>query len=384
MIKAIVNTNLILEKSIVFDGAIVWQDGKIIALGKENEITIPDGAEIIDAGGLYTAPGLIDIHNHGGPDELFWENPTHCCEFFIKHGMTTILPTFYCNLTEEQLLLGLERVKAASKVGAGRVIGGIYMEGPYMGGFGSNQNQILWHGEIKKEDYENLINQMAGFAKIWAIDPGREGIDGFMADVKSVDSNAIFAVGHTRCHARDCMRMKKYGIKVQTHFSDSGKCPGHAQGLLAAGCDEFSLLDPEIYAELISDERGIHVDPEKMRMVVRVKGVEKIILITDNMADKNNYKNNEADGIAYGPDLSYDYEGHLAGSRLTLDNACRNLMVHTGYGLCHAIQMATINPARLLGIDDEVGSLEVGKKANLIIINDRIEVKSVFLNGERV
>ncbi len=102
------------------------------------------------------------------------------------------------------------------------------------------------------------------------------------------------------------------------------------------------------------------------------------------MADKNNYKNNEADGIAYGPDLSYDYEGSLAGSRLTLDNTCRNLMVHTGYGLCHAIQMATINPARHLGIDDEVGSLEVGKKANLIIINDRIEVKSVFLNGERV
>ena len=90
------------------------------------------------------------------------------------------------------------------------------------------------------------------------------------------------------------------------------------------------------------------------------------------------------DGIWYGPDLNYDYEGHLAGSHLTLDNACRNLMTHTGYGLCHAIRCATINPARLLGFDDEVGSLERGKKANLILIDDMVHVKQVILQGEPV
>ncbi len=115
--------------------------------------------------------------------------------------------------------------------------------------------------------------------------------------------------------------------------------------------------------ELICDETGIHVDPDMLKMVVRTKGVEKIILITDSMPADGDYKNNEADGIAWGPDLNYDYEGHLAGSHLTLDSACRNLMAHTGYGLCHAIRMASLNPAKLLGLDRELGSIAPGKKS---------------------
>ena len=95
-----------------------------------------------------------------------------------------------------------------------------------------------------------------------------------------------------------------------------------------------------------------------------------------------NFTNNESEGIAYGPDLNYDYEGHLAGSHLTLDNACRNIMKHTGYGLCHAIRFASLNPARMLGIDDRVGSLEAGKTANLILIDDAVNVKQVILQCE--
>jgi len=88
------------------------------------------------------------------------------------------------------------------------------------------------------------------------------------------------------------------------------------------------------------------------------------------------------DGIWFGPDPNYDYRGYLCGSRMTLENGCRNMMTHTGYGLYHSIRMATINPARMLGIDDEVGSLEAGKKANLIIIDDTVRVKKVILQGD--
>ena len=102
------------------------------------------------------------------------------------------------------------------------------------------------------------------------------------------------------------------------------------------------------------------------------------------MPASGDFTNNEADGIAYGPDLNYDYEGHLAGSHLTLDNACRNMMKHTGYGLCHAIRFASLNPAKLLGIDDQVGSLEAGKIANLILIDDMVNVKKVILQGDEV
>ena len=382
MVQAIINTKLILEDSIIWDGAVTFQDGIILEVGKRCDVTIPEGAQIIDAQGQYTAPGLIDIHNHGGPQYLFWENPAAVCEFFLQHGQTTVLPTFYCNMNEEQLLLGLERVKEASKSGAGRAIGGIYMEGPYMSGHGSNQKYILWGGEIDPKEYRKVVDAMVGHAKIWAIDPQREGIEGFMADVRAADPNAIFALGHSTASAAHCRKVKKYGVKVQTHHGDSGKCKGRAQGTIGSGCDEFTLGDPDMYAELICDENGIHVDSDMLRYVVRTKGVERVILITDHMADNDHFTNNEADGILYGPDLNYDYEGHLAGSHLTLENACRNLMAHTGYGLCHAIRMASINPARLLGIDDKVGSLEPGKTANIIIIDDKVNIQKVFLEGK--
>ena len=98
--------------------------------------------------------------------------------------------------------------------------------------------------------------------------------------------------------------------------------------------------------------------------------------------EKERFANNIEDGIWFGPDLNYDYRGYLCGSRMTLENACRNMMTHTGYGLCHSIRMATLNPARMLGIDDEVGSLEAGKKANLIIIDDAVYIQKVILQGD--
>ena len=378
---AIIHTKLILEDSIIYDGVITFENGIITGLGKAGDVVIPEGAQVIDAQGRYTAPGLIDIHNHGGCDWLFHEDPLHCCQFFLAHGQTTVLPTFYCNLTADQMLDGLQKLRQAQSTPAGSIIGGIYMEGPYMNGVGSNQKYILWGGPIDRSEYASVVEAMAGFAKIWAIDPGRPGIEGFMADVKAADPNAIFTLGHSRATAAQCRKVKKYGVKLQTHHNDSGKAPGRAQGTMGAGCDEFALYDPDLYAELICDENGIHVDPELIRMVVRTKGVERIILITDHMADKEHFTNNAEEGILYGPDLNYDYEGHLAGSHLTLENACRNLMAHSGYGLCHAIRMATLNPARLLGIEDQVGSLEVGKKANLILIDDTVRIHSVFLEG---
>lgn len=382
--KAIINAKLVMEDGIIWDGAITWDNEQIVQVGWASEVLIPDVAECIDANGLYVAPGLIDIHNHGSMEHLFVDNPKQCAEYFLQHGETTIFPTLYCNLTLEQMVQGAEKMRELSKEDIGRVIGGLYMEGPYMNGEGSNQKHILWGGEIAEEEYMPLVEAVKGYAKIWAIDPARPGIERFMQQVREKDSNAIFALGHSHATAKDCKRVKKYGVKVQTHHGDSGKAPGHAQGTIGSGCDEFTLYDPDIYAELICDENGIHVDSDMLKMVVRTKGVERVILITDAMPLSGDYTNNEEDGVAYGPDLNYDYEGHLAGSHLTLDHACRNLMKHTGYGLCHAIRFASLNPAKLLGIDDRFGSLEEGKVANLILIDDMVNVKKVILHGEEV
>lgn len=380
--KAIINTKLIMEDGIIWDGAVTFENGRIADCGWREDVKIPAGCEVIDAGGLYTAPGFVDLHNHGSQYHLFYEDPTACAEHFIRHGQTTVLPTFYCDMTAQQYLDGAQKIRAAAKSGAGKILVGLYMEGPYMDGTGSNQKYIRWNGGIEKEDYEELVQELAGFAKVWAIAPERDGIEEFIAYVHEEDPKAVFAMGHSAATAQQCRKLKKYGMTLQTHHGDSGKTEGKAQGVIGAGCDEFSLYDPDIFCEVICDECGIHLDADMIKLLIRTKGVERVCLITDSMKAQGDYKNNEEEGIAYGPDLNYDYEGHLSGSHLTMDNACRNVMKHTGYGLCHAVRFASLNPAKVLGMDEEIGSIEKGKKANLIIMDDMVNIKKVFLEGD--
>ncbi len=380
--KAIINTKLIMEDGIIFDGVLLYEGDKIVKVGYASQIEVPADAEVFDAQGKYTAPGLIDIHNHGGGDWLFAENPKYCSEFFIKHGVTTVLPTFYHNLDKETMLASAEKIREVSKQGAGKIMDGLYMEGPFMNLMGSYRNEIKWSGDVVPEDYVPLVEGLGDMVRVWAIDPNRNGIEAFMQYVVEKTPGAIFAHGHSRSTAEEIRNLVHYGVKVRTHITDAGQSKGRAQGTPGAGGDQYCLYDPDMYAELICDEVGIHVPPDLIKMIVRTKGVERICLISDSMLARTNYKNNEEMGIWYGPDLNYDDEGKLAGSRMTLENGVRNMMVHTGYGLCHAIRMATLNPAKLLGIDRRVGSLAAGKTANLIIIDDMVHVEKVILQGE--
>ncbi len=382
--KAIINTKLVLEDGIVFDAVILFDGEKIINFGTKEQVKIPEGTEIIDAKGLYTAPGLIDIHNHGSEFDLFVKEPLKCAEYFLKHGQTTVLPTIYYDMTAEQMIEGAKKIKEASKEGAGKIIHGIYMEGPYMSGTGSNFKFIKWNGDITEEAFKPLVEEIGDFVKVWAIDPARKNIELFLSYIRKNYPDAVFALGHSRATAEQIRKVRKYGITLQTHTQDSGKVKGLAQGTMGAGCDEYTYYTPEMYAEIICDYTGVHVVPDLIKLIVKTKGVERMVLITDSMAKSGDYKNNEEEGIPYGPDINYDYQGYVSGSKLTLDKAVKNMMRHTGYGLCHAIRFASLNPAKVLGIDEFYGSIEVGKKPNLILIDDEVNVKKVFLEGEEV
>lgn len=381
--KAIVNTKLVMEDGIIWDGVLTYENGIITDVGKKEDVTIPQNAEIYDAGGLYTAPGLVDIHNHGCTDWYFHENPLETSRYFLKHGQTTVLPTFYHSMSKQDMIDGAEKIREVSKTGAGRVMDGLYMEGPFMNLMGSFQNQIKWSGDISEDDYIELIESFGDMVRIWAIDPERKNIEKFMEYAKEHTPKAIFAHGHSRSTFESIQALKHYGVKLRTHITDSGQSKGRAQGTPGAGGDQFCLYDPDIFAELICDEVGIHVPPGLIKMIIRTKGVERICLITDHTTVSGPiHKNNEELGVWYGPDLNYDDEGKLAGSLMTLDNGVRNVMTHTGYGLCHAIRMASLTPAQAIGIDNKVGSLKKGKKANLIIIDDMVHIKKVILEGE--
>lgn len=381
--RAITNTKLILEDGILFDGTILYADGVITAFGSREEIEIPGDADVIDARGLYTAPGLVDIHNHGSGLKNFDQDPLGNAAHFLEHGETTVLPTFYSNLSLEAMLEGAQKIREASRSGAGRIMDGLYMEGPYMNGIGSFASGMKWNGPITAEDYVPLVEGLKDLVRVWAVDPARENIEEFMAYAKKANPDVIFAAGHSYASYEQCLKVAGYGLNVRTHIVDGGRRGGTVKGLIGAGADEYALYQPDVYAEMICDRGAVHVVPGLIKLIARTKGVEKIILITDSMCDVSGgaYKN-DPERVPYQPDLNYDETGWLAGSHLTLDSAVHNMMVHSGYGLCHSIRMASLNPAKLLGIDDKVGSIAVGKKANLILIDDTAAVRKVILEGD--
>jgi len=253
-----------------------------------------------------------------------------------------------------------------------------------MNAMGGNQTKGQWPlvRGIVPEDYVPLIQEMKDLIKMWAVDPAREGIEPFLQYAKQELPDLIFAYGHSRTDASVCRKFRHYGFRIRTHIGDAGQAKGRAQNLPGAGADQLALYDPDLYAELIVDQNGIHVVPDLVKLFIRTKGVEKIILITDGVGYEDLYPNNLEEGIHFGPDLNYDVRGYLSGSRMTFENCVRNVMTHTGYGLCHAIRMATLNPAQFLGMDRDIGSIAAGKKANLILIDDAVHVKTVILEGD--
>ena len=198
-----------------------------------------------------------------------------------------------------------------------------------------------------------------------------------MADVKAADPNAIFTMGHSKATAAQCRKVKKYGLKLQTHHNDSGKAPGRAQGTMGAGCDEFALYDPDIYAELICDSRGIHVDPYMLRLIRKIKGDDRIILISDRTC----YNGPIPPGYEGVTDLNFDDVGEIAGSKLSLDVACCNFMKHTGASIVDVFKVASYNPARAVGFTDR-GEIRCGLKADLVFVNQKMHIHKVILNGK--
>ncbi len=375
------NAKVVLETGILYDGVILMENGRIAAVGDRRDVPVPEGAEVMDAGGSYVGPGFVDIHCHGGNGSMFHSDPMGAAAHFLAHGETTVLATLYYDLDLLELIASVARIDVAMKEGAGRAIGGIYMEGPYMNPkYGASPEKNKWKGAIVPERYAPLVDRLGNLVRVWAVAPEREGLESFMAYAKAVNPHAVFAVGHSEASPRQVERLKKYGIRLLTHAMDAtGRVPLWS-GTRACGPDEACMLDSSMYAEMISDSMAVHVNPELQRMLLRIKGVERVILISDSFVSDDV----PPPDLAHVTDLTFDSLSNLCGSRLTMDMACRNIMRHTNCGIAQAFMMASGNPARAIGMDDEIGSVEAGKRANLVFTDDVFNVKKVMLDGEVV
>ena len=383
--KAIVNAKVVHERGIIWNGVILISEDKIVSYGKRAEISIPEKAEIIDAEGTYVGPGFVDIHVHGGGGHQTSLEPALAAEYFLSHGETSMLctPSGTGSKTREEIVGFINNIREAKKTS--KNIKGIYMEGPYYNPrYGANSRLNTWgHRPIDPEDVRVLVDACGDDVRVWMVAPERanEGLLYFLEYARKVNPKVEFAVGHSEALPKEIRAMGKYRPKIQTHsMNATGRVGEPRGGLRCFGPDEYCFKDNEVYCELISDSLGVHVDSEMQELLIHTKGVERVVLITDSTV----YSNPIPEKYKHVTDINFDMFGGIAGSKLTLDKACRNIMAHTNCGIAQAFLMASTNPAKAVGLYDELGSIDLGKRADLVFVDDMFNVKRVMLEGNFV
>ncbi len=373
--KAIVNANLILEDGVLEGGVILIDGERIYDVGAASAVTLPEGTDIIDARGAYVGPGFVDIHVHGISEFDTALNAVEASEALLRCGTTSHLatPSYSMNLE-----LSLEAIRSArAAMGKAPTLRGIYMEGPYINpDYGAYSHLNPWRGEIKEEDYRRLVDAAGGDVRVWTTAPERAGLLPFLKYAREVNPEVIFALGHSEASPDEIRALGEYRPTLMTHTFDATGRKNVEAGTRGVGPDEYALTEPEVACELISDSLAMHVKPELQKLLLIAKGRERVILITDRTA---------LGGLSTGDgscDLNFDDKDGLAGSLMCMNMAVRNVMRHTGIRIHEAFALASRNPARLIGLGDEIGTLTKGKYADLVFVDGDINILGVVLRGE--
>lgn len=254
----------------------------------------------------------------------------------------------------------------------------VYMEGPYLNPkYGSDRKNNSWAGAIDKKDYGELIEHCGDAVYVWALAPEREGIEQFVKDAKAANPMVRFSVAHSEAAPQDIEKLMQYGLCIGTHHTNATVNRPRYSETRGVCVDETVNYNRDIYAELICDKMGIHVDPYMLRLVRRIKGDDRIILISDAVV----FNGPVPKGYEAATDINFDFDGEIAGSNLTLDAACRNMINHTGASLVDVFNFASYNPAKAIGLTDR-GEIAVGKRADLVFIDYNVNVKKVIIGGK--
>ena len=377
---AIQNATLVMRDHLIPEAVLFIEDGLIAGFGEMRNTPIPEGCEIIDAEGLFVGPGLVDIHNHAGGGHWYYNEPIEAAQFNLKHGTTTNLACLYFNMNGQQLLEQIATVQAAMKTPEGASIIGFYMECPYMNPkFGADRENNPWKGPIKKEEYQPIIDAVGTDAKVWVLAPERENILQFVLDARKNNPTVKFSVGHSEASPQQIEALMPYGLCIGTHHTNATGTIVNYPECRGVCVDEAVNYNRDIYAELICDSRGIHVDPYMLRLVRKIKGDDRIILISDRTYGDAP----KPEGYENVDDINFDKWGDIAGSKLTLEVACRNWMKHTGASIVDCFKVASYNAARAVGFTDR-GEIRKGLRADLVFTDHKMNISKVILNGEVV
>ena len=379
---AIINAELVMRDHLIPEAVLFMEDGKIAGFGEMRTTEIPKDCEIIDAEGAYVGPGFVDIHCHAGHGVRFEHDPCRAASYHLPFGTTSMLATLGGRLEGPKLVAGIQGIREAMQKPEGINIAGIYMEGPYINpDFGSLSHENPWRFGAHAKDYNPILEAGKELIRVWSVGPETEGIEQFVQDAKAACPNIRFAVGHSQASPQQIEALVPYGLCIGTHHTNAtGDLPKYPE-CRGVCVDETVNYNDAIYAEIISDSMGIHVDPYMQRLIRKIKGDDKIILISDHTA----YNTPNPPGLEHVTDLNFTPMENggidISGSKLTLNVACRNWMKHTGASIVDAFRVGSYTPAKVVGLTDR-GEICVGKRADLVITDHKMNIKKVILQGK--
>ena len=367
----------------IHHGAILIEEGTIVAVGDRTFIDLPTNTKSVDFGNALLAPGLIDLHVHGGAGHDVMEaSDSRLCvieRHMARHGVTSYCPTTVTApiaKTLDSLNVLAANIESSSKHDATRARPlGIHLEGPFLSHAkrGVHPSSLLQPASI--ELFERMWQAAAGQINLLTIAPE---IEGALDLISQATCRGIrVSLGHSDADLAQAQAGIAAGASHATHTFNAMRALDHRDpGLLGA-----VLTDNSLTADIIVD--GIHVDPVIVELFVRAKGIADSVLITDAIS---------ATGM---PDGTYtlgdlvvqvhngrcESDGRLAGSVLTLDRAIRNTTQFANIPLLHAIRMASFNPARVLGLENRKGLLTPGADADITVFTNSGEVRQTIIGG---
>ena len=380
MLTQIINGKILTPQGWLNNGSVLMQDNKIL------EVTNCDlaivGAKLIDAKGMYIVPGGVEIHVHGGGGRDFMEGTEEAFRAAVaahmQHGTTSIFPT----LSSSTIPMIREAAATTEKLMAEKdsPVLGLHLEGHYF-------NMKMAGGQlpenIKNPDPEEYIPLLEETHCIKRWDAAPE-LPGAMQFGKYVTSKGVLAsVGHTQAEYEDIQTAYEAGYTHATHFYNAMPGFHKRREYKYEGTVESVYLMDDMTVEVIAD--GMHLPSTILRLVYKLKGVEKTCLVTDAVS----YAACEhpqvdprfviEDGVCKLADHS-----SLAGSLATMDDLVRTMVQKADIPLADAIRMASETPARLIGIDDRKGTLARGKDADILILDRKLKVRGVWLMGHEI
>ncbi|EFE68715.1 N-acetylglucosamine-6-phosphate deacetylase [Streptomyces viridosporus] len=372
--KVLTGARVVLPTGTVDDGRVIV-DGTRIAAGGS-----PGNAEVIDLSGHWLLPGFVDLHNHGGGGASFTSGTVDDVLRGIRthrlHGTTTLVAS---TVTGDMDFLS-RRAGLLSELAEQGEIAGIHFEGPFISPCrkGAHSERLL--RDPDPAEVRKLLDAARGHAKMVTLAtelPG--GIDSVRL---LAEHGVIAAVGHTDATYEQTVQAIEAGATVATHLFNAMPPLGHR----APGPITALLEDERVTVELIND--GTHLHPAALQLAFHHAGAGRVAFITDAM-DAAGFGDGRymlgplevevADGVA-----RLVEGGSIAGSTLTLDRALQRAVTVDGLPVEDAVAALSANPARLLGMDDRIGSLEPGKDADLVVLDADFALKGVMRRGEWV